>query len=105
MKLQPMKIILAAVTLFLAVNTAVFAADTNNAPRSNAKRENERICNKEYKTEPVERAVCRAVGASAPRTRDCLINERQSTGARADNDTRKAEVERHAKCFAKEKGK
>lgn len=98
-----MKIILATLALLLAVNAPVLAADTNNASKANARSSNKQICEKEYKTEPVERSVCRAVGASAPRTRDCLINERQTTGARGDNDTRKAEVERHAKCFAKEK--
>lgn len=100
-----MKTLLTALVLFFAANAPVLAADKNEKPRSDAQRKNERICDKEYKNEPVERSVCRAVGASAPRTRDCLINERQAAGTRGQTDTRKAEVERHAKCFAKERGK
>lgn len=62
-------------------------------------RDNDRICDREYQRERIERAVCRELGDRFPEVRDCLRAERERTGARGNSDSRSAEVERHAKCF------
>lgn len=60
--------------------------------------QNDRICEREYGKERVEKTVCKALGDRAPKVRDCLRSERERTG-RGERDTRVKEVERHAKCF------
>jgi hypothetical protein len=63
-----------------------------------ASRENDRICDKEYAKEPIERTVCKALGDHAPNVRDCLRGERAKSGGGAKDNVCKS-AERHVKCF------
>lgn len=82
------------------LNTALVIVSVLTATNvATASEKNDKICEKEYKTEPVERTACKILGDAKPEVRDCLIRERQTTGNRGDKDTRTAEVERHVKCY------
>jgi len=83
-------------TRFLAI---LFAVSANNL--ASAESCNDKICNKEYSiSEPIQRAVCKAFGASNPGVRDCLRAQRARTGG-AKRDTFSKIVFRHVKCFAR----
>jgi len=81
---------------FLAI---LFAVSANNL--ASAESCNDKICNKEYSiSEPIQRAVCKAFGASNPGVRDCLRAQRARTGG-AKRDTFSKIVFRHVKCFTR----